>query len=88
MSSSEKKGYSRSDIDNDFFSTSDIAQMLGVFSSRVTDTVFAGKGYYKVVNDYSSSDYGVTFKSTMTSFIRFNLGEIRLIRITRILKNC
>ena len=76
MSSSEKKGYSRSDIDNDFFSISDIAQMMGVYSSRVSDTIFAGKGYFKVVNEYSSSDYGVTLKTTMTSFIRIENGYL------------
>ncbi|SCX05185.1 hypothetical protein SAMN02910339_00804 [Lachnospiraceae bacterium YSD2013] len=76
MSSSDKKGHSRSNIDNEYFSTSDIAQMLGVYSSRVSDTSFDGKGYYKVVNKYSSSEYGVTFKSTMTSFIRFENGYL------------
>ena len=74
MSSSEKKGLSRSDINNSLFTFDDIAETMGVAKSKISTVSFGGKEYYKYEVTSTSSTYGINIEVTMTCLMRIENG--------------
>lgn len=74
MSSSERKGLSRSDVNGSMFSSEEWAEIMGVDQSKVSTVSYGGKEYYKYVLTSTSSTYGINIDVTMTCLMRIENG--------------
>lgn len=74
MSSSEKKGLSRSDINNSVFTAAELAETMGIEKSSVSTVTYGGEEYYKYTVVNSSSSYGIDLDVEMTCLMRFENG--------------
>ena len=70
MTASEKKGYSRSDINNEIFSLDDMASMLGVSKSSIYESTYNKSKYYMAT--ITQTKYGITI--TMTCACKIENG--------------
>lgn len=76
MSSGEKKGKSRSDIDNTYFTLDKFAKENGIPKDNVSMVTYGGKEYYRYVNTTTSSAYGVDLTMTVTYIMRYENGYL------------
>lgn len=76
MSSDERKGISRSDINGSILSLEEIAEAIGIEKSDISNVTYGGKEYYKYINKTSSSIYGANFEVMTTCFARIENGYI------------
>jgi hypothetical protein len=74
MSASEKKGYSRADLNNEIFTVDEFAETMGVPKSNVSTVSYGNKEYYKYTTVMTSSSYGVNLEATMTCLMRIENG--------------
>lgn len=74
MSASEKKGYSRADLNNELFTLDEFAETMGVPKSNVSTVLYGDKEYYKYTTTMTSSSYGVNLEVTMTCLMRLENG--------------
>lgn len=74
MSASEKKGYSRADLNNELFTLDEFAETMGVPKSNVSTVSYGDKEYYKYTTTMTSSSYGVNLEVTMTCLMRIENG--------------
>ena len=74
MPVSEKKGLSRSDINNSIFTLDEFAETMNVVKSKVSTVSYGDKEYYRYVNKTTSSMYGINFEVTMTYLMRIENG--------------
>ena len=74
MSASEKKGYSRADLNNELFTLDEFAETMGVPKSNVSTVSYGDKEYYKYTTTMTSSSYGVNLEVTMTCLMRLENG--------------
>lgn len=75
MTAAERQGLKRSDIDNSYFSKSDIADIFGLKASDVTTVTYSGKEYYKGIVTSTQNVGGLTISVTMTSLFHFENGN-------------
>lgn len=69
MTTSERSGYTRSDIDNSIFTKSDIADAFGLASNDVKSVTYGGKEYYTATVTSDTEAYGLNFAVTMTHMV-------------------
>lgn len=69
-SDEERKGYTRSDIDNTAMSKEDFAEYSGVPASQVKVETISGKEYYKVTRDQTTEMYGFSISIPTTIVMR------------------
>ncbi len=74
MSSSDKVGYKRSDINNSMFTTADIAEMAGTSVSKVKKVTYNGVQCFQAESTTTSEVYGLNVTVTMTHVIYYDNG--------------
>ena len=74
MSTAEKKGKTRSDVDN--ASLYEIVEMNGIPKDKVSMVTYGGKEYYQYVETSTSSAYGMDFSITTTCILRIENGYL------------
>lgn len=74
MSSSDRAGFSRSDMNNSIFTLDEIAEAMGVTQSKVSKVTYGGSEYFEYVQETASSFHGIDYKTTMTGLMRFENG--------------
>lgn len=74
MTTSEKKGLSRSDINNSMFTAEEFAEAMGETKSNVLTATYGGEEYYQYTTTSTNSSYGVNVDVTMTSLMRIENG--------------
>ncbi len=74
MSSNDRSGFSRSDMNNSIFTLDEIAEAMGVTQSEVSKVTYGGSEYFEYVQETASSFSGIDYKTTITGLIRFENG--------------
>lgn len=74
LSSSERAGFSRSDLNNSIFSLDEIAETIGVTQSEVSKVTYGGNEYFEYAQENAFSFSGISFKTTITALTRFENG--------------
>lgn len=74
MSTTEKLGSTRSDINNAAFTKSDIAEMYDITADRISIVTYNGTEYFKCELTHSSNTYGFAISVTMTQLVYINNG--------------
>ena len=64
--STEEKNISRSDIDVNFFTKEDFAEVFGVNASEVSEVIFGDSRYFKTHRSVAKTVLGVETKTTLT----------------------
>ena len=72
----EKRGYSRSDVNNSWFTENEFAEMMEVSISNVSKVTYAGKEYFKIESDQTTSSYGIDIVIKMTNLYRIENGYL------------
>lgn len=72
----EKKGYSRSDVNNSMFALTDIAHMAGCITDDVKRVTYNGVEYFQAEFNVTSEENGLKYDLgiTMTCLIRYENG--------------
>jgi len=78
MSTSERAGYTRSDIDNSVFPKADTAEIHGISASDVSVASYNENKYYCVEATNSCSSYGLDVTVTMTQVLRVENSYMHL----------
>lgn len=74
MSSSDKVGYKRSDLNNSMFTNADIAEMVGTNTAKVKKVTYNGVQCFQAESTTTSEMYGLDFTLTMTHIIYYDNG--------------
>jgi len=74
MTTSERSGHNRSDIDNSFLTKSDIADVFGVESNEIKSVTYGGNEYYTATATSNTDALGLSFTITMTHMICIENG--------------
>ena len=74
MSSSDKVGYKRSDLNNSMFTNADIAEMAGTSTSKVKKVTYNGVQCFQAESTTTSEVYGYDITVTMTHVIYYDNG--------------
>ncbi len=70
----EKKGSTRSDLDNSAFEIADISTLYGIDETLITKQIYNGKEYFQATVKQSIDMYGGTFTPELTYAIRIENG--------------
>ena len=74
MSSSEKIGYTRSDINNSILTKADIAEMFSTTVDKISSVTYNGVEYFKCESVYTTDKYSVDISGKMTQLVYINNG--------------
>lgn len=74
MSTSEKAGYSRTDISNSIFTKADAAEMLGISENKIILVTYGDKEYFEAEVSKSGLSYGLDVSVTITYLFRYEDG--------------
>ena len=74
MSSSDKVGYKRSDLNNSMFTNADIAEMAGTSTAKVKKVTYNGVQCFQAESTTTSEVYGLNITVTMTHVIYYDNG--------------
>ncbi len=74
MSATDKIGYTRSDLNNSFFTKEDIADMLGISANKIATTTYNGMQYFKGVTTHTTETYGIEISATITTLFCVDNG--------------
>ena len=74
MSSLERRGSSRSDINGSYYSTAEIASLYGVPTSEVKKVTYGGNTFYIVFMTESAEAYGFNVTITMAQAVTLSNG--------------
>ena len=74
MTASEQRGLTRSDINNSAFTRSDVAEMFGITTDKVTTVTYNGISYYKCEVTGFKEVNGHYFTITMTLLLHIDNG--------------
>ena len=74
LSSSERAGLSRSDLNNSIFSLDEIAEAMDAAQGKVSKVTYGGSEYFEYVQENASSFRGFDYKTTITGLMRFENG--------------
>lgn len=78
LSSSAQKKTPRSEFDNDQFSKSDVADILGCKTSQVKLVTVDGKEYFRAEFEKSSTTKGISYTIDVTFWVRIDQGWMYL----------
>ena len=76
MSSADKVGLTRSDINNSMLSKSDVAEIYGTTEDKVSLYMYNGVEYYKCESTANKEMYGLSLDITMNHFLHVKDGWI------------
>ncbi len=76
MSASDKKGLSRSDVNNTMYTAEKLSEMLKLDGIDVSTVKYADKEYYEYVTTTSTSTFGLNLDASMTCLVRFENGYV------------
>lgn len=82
MTAAERKGHTRSELDNSFFDRLDIAQMYGTTFDKISTVKYNGIEYYKGEVTASSDEYGLDIAMTMTVLTHIKDGWMYLFQFS------
>lgn len=74
LSSDNKAGISRSEINNTMFTLDEVAETMGVVKNDVSTVKYGGKEYYRYNTRTVYSIYGIDVELTTTCLVRFENG--------------
>ena len=74
MSSSDKVGYKRSDLNNSMFTNADIAEMAGTSTAKVKKVTYNGVQCFQAESTTTSEVYGLNITLTVTHVIYYDNG--------------
>ena len=74
LSSEEKAGMSKADVNNSFFNTDDIAEVFGCNEGAVIRSQYGGKDYYKATWTAANTVAGITLATPVTGLFRAENG--------------
>lgn len=82
LPASDRVGYTRSDINNSAFTSSDVAEMYGTTADKISTITYNGVEYFKGDINYTSDTYGVDITVTMTQLIYIDNGWMYLFQFS------
>lgn len=82
MPSSDREGFSRSDINNSILSLEGFAEITGVDPSQVSSVTYGGKEYRTCVTATVASVYGVDVDIVMTYLMRIENGYMYIFQFS------
>lgn len=74
MSTSDRVGYTRADLNNSAFTKADIAEMYSTAADKITTVTYNGVQYFKGEPKYTTDTYGIDLSVTMTQLVYIENG--------------
>lgn len=74
LSSTERKGLSRAELNNSVLSLEDLAETMGIDQGKLSTVLYGGKEYYKYMLTSTPSTYGINIEITITCLMRVENG--------------